>query len=79
MKLSYALTRVRLAVDRIRRAEPAWLATKRKAIAGPITGAIVGGLAHRYQIHLDAEQTLVVGMAVAGAVSWAVPNKPATP
>jgi hypothetical protein len=78
MKLSYALTRFRLAVDRIRRAEPAWLATKRKAIAGPIaTGRIVAAR-HRSRVtHLDAE--LLGRLAVGGVVSWAIPNKPATP
>lgn len=82
-KLKQLATR---AQARLAKIEPAWMATRRKAIISPIasaaTGVVTAWIA-RVGIHLSPDQTAWVAGAVMtgthGLVTWLVPNKSVLP
>ena len=72
------MTKLLVILAKIRRAEPSWLATKRKPIAGFLTASLTGWLA-RTGLHLTPVELLEVASAVGAAVAYAIPNQPTAP
>lgn len=68
------MSKLKVLVDRLRAGEPAWLADKRKAIIGPVVGAVTVALA-KWGVNLTALEAELIGLAVTSAVTWAIPNQ----
>lgn len=69
-----AVAAARRALNKLRAAEPAWLATKRKPIAGFVSTSLTAWLA-RHGHAVTTTQAIELAGAVGSVVTYLIPNR----